>query len=157
MNADDGMILRTHSPEETEQLGYRLAQCLPPGSVVALYGDLASGKTCLVRGMAMWFAKDDPVHSPTFTLVNEYSGTGTLYHLDCYRLSGPEEMADLGYEELFDSAGVCAVEWAERAAPLLPTARVEIRMEHGGEDAREIRIINSGVLPEGWQVALASA
>lgn len=108
------MTFETNSPEETERLGYALAGVLPLGAVVALRGELASGKTCLVRGMAARCARGTPIHSPTFTLVNQYPGSPTLYHLDLYRLS-TEEVADLGYEELFEPDGIAVVEWAERA------------------------------------------
>lgn len=146
--------LVTQSPEETERLGGCLARILPDGAVVALFGDLAAGKTCLVRGMSRLFGASASVHSPTFTLVNRYGRERVLYHLDLYRLSGAEELADLGYEELFEPDGVCVVEWAERAEGLLPERRVEVRIEHAGQDARRIRIENRGALPEGWEATL---
>ena len=146
--------LVTHSPEETEALGMALARLLPQGAAVALRGDLATGKTCLVRGMAAHFAQGAPVHSPTFTLVNEYGDATRLYHLDLYRLGGPEEMADLGYEELFDSDGVCVVEWAERAEELLPNQRLDIDLAHGGGDTRRIKMTNHNLLHDGWEQAL---
>lgn len=147
-------FLETQTPEETEQLGNALARLLPKGAVVALFGDLATGKTCLVRGMASFFAQGQPTHSPTFTLVNEYGREHKLYHLDLYRLDGPEMLADLGYEEIFDSEGVCAVEWAERAASLLPASHIEIHLEHAGGDRRAILIEDHGLLPEGWQTRM---
>jgi tRNA threonylcarbamoyladenosine biosynthesis protein TsaE len=153
----ESLKLETQSPEVTEGLGFVLAQMLPIGSLVCLFGDLASGKTCLVRGMARHFARDELIHSPTFTLVNEYGKEPTLYHLDLYRLGSPEELADLGYEELFDSDGVCAVEWAERAEGYLPECRVEITLEHGGKDLRQFTIDGGGVLPSGWKEQLMAA
>ncbi len=143
----------TRSPDETERLGRALAELLPTGTVVALRGDLAAGKTCLVRGMAARFAADAPVSSPTFTLVNEYGTTSRLYHLDLYRLA-PEEVADLGYEELFEPDGVTVVEWAERAEKLLPDRRVDVELEHAGGDRRRITVHDRGVLAEGWQQVL---
>lgn len=143
----------THSPAETERLGTFLARLLPRGAVVALRGDLAAGKTCLVRGMAAHFAEGAAIHSPTFTLVNEYGDTTKLYHLDLYRLS-TEEVADLGYEELFDSDGVTAIEWADRAEPLLPPRRLDIYMSHAGGDRRHIIFEDTGVMPDGWKRAL---
>lgn len=144
------LSLETHAPEETERLGRALMQLLSRGSVVALFGDLATGKTCFVRGMAAHFSEEHPVHSPTFTLVNEYGRSNKLYHLDLYRLSGPEELLDLDYEDFFDSDGICVIEWAERAGELLPKRCVHIEFEHGGGDMRKIRITNNGVLPEHW-------
>ncbi|MCP4645933.1 MAG: tRNA (adenosine(37)-N6)-threonylcarbamoyltransferase complex ATPase subunit type 1 TsaE [bacterium] len=144
------VTLETRSEAETERLGRTLAPLLPIGAVVALRGDLAAGKTCLVRGMAAHFGANGLVHSPTFTLVNEYGTDPKLYHMDLYRLGGPEELADLGYEELFEPDGVCAVEWSERAGNLLPDARLEVLLEHGGEDLRRITFHDYGVLPDGW-------
>jgi len=148
---DDALIIETGSAEETERVGTLLAGLLPLGTVVALRGDLAAGKTCLIRGMVSYFAPGELVTSPTFTLVNEYGLGVKFYHMDLYRLTDVREIADLGYEELFDPDGVCAVEWAERAEPLLPDRRVDVTLEHAGGDRRRIRVENLGVMPEGWQ------
>ncbi len=145
------VTIQTHSSEETEALGRALATFLPEEIVVALIGDLATGKTCLVRGMAAHFAGDDVIHSPTFTLVNEYGPGPCMYHMDLYRLDSVAEVADLGYEELFEPRqAITVVEWAERALPLLPEKRLEIHLEHGGGDIRKIRIENHGALPDKW-------
>lgn len=135
----------TVSPEQTEAAGRVLAERLPRGTLLALYGDLATGKTCFVRGMARALGGDTPVHSPTFTLVNAYGSEVPLYHLDLYRLVGPDMLADLGYEELFDSAGICVIEWAERAEGLLPAERVEIYLWHGGGDTRRFTLESHGI------------
>lgn len=138
---DKTFSLVTHSAEETEALGAKLSQQLPTGTVVALYGDLAAGKTCLVRGMAQHFGRVENVHSPTFTLVNIYGeAPRQLFHLDLYRLGTVEELYDLGFEELFEPQGICVVEWAERAAQVLPESRVDIHLEHAGGDTRKIEI-----------------
>ncbi len=151
----DSLSLETRSPEETEALGAQLVKLLPESCVVALYGNLAAGKTCLVRGMTQSFVEDNTViHSPTFTLVNQYGDDPPFYHLDLYRLAGPEELIELGYEELFDGAGICAVEWSERAEDWLPATRISITLEHGGGDLRKISIQNTGVLDSGWQERL---
>lgn len=142
------------SPAETEALGRRLAAMVSPGTVVGLYGDLASGKTCFVRGFASYFDVGGAVHSPTFTLINRYCAEPALYHVDLYRLEGVEEVLDLGIEELFESAAVCLVEWAERAGDALPTAHVKARFEHAGPTSRHVTIENYGALPEGWDSAL---
>jgi len=136
---------QTNSPEQTEAVGQILAEHLPTGTLVALFGDLATGKTCLVRGMARYAGVGAPVHSPTFTLVNQYGDERPLYHLDLYRLGGPEMLADLGYEEIFDDEGLCVVEWAERAEGLLPPAYVEIRLTHGGGDLRNLVLESHGI------------
>lgn len=145
------LVLTTQSPEETERLGEALAQLLPCGGTVALRGDLAAGKTCFVRGMARAVATEEPIHSPTFTLINEYGRERKLFHLDLYRLGSVEEVADLGVEELFDGGNLCAVEWAERAEPLLPALRVNVLLEHAGADSRTISIDDRDILPPGWQ------
>jgi tRNA threonylcarbamoyladenosine biosynthesis protein TsaE len=150
----DRMVIETNSAEETERLGLALAGLLPRGAVVALRGDLAAGKTCLVRGMASYFAPGELVTSPTFTLVNEYGHGVKFYHMDLYRLVDVREIADLGYEELFDPDGVCAIEWAERAELLLPERRVDVTLEHAGEDRRRVTVENRGVLAEGWAEGL---
>ncbi|HNR33368.1 MAG TPA: tRNA (adenosine(37)-N6)-threonylcarbamoyltransferase complex ATPase subunit type 1 TsaE [Candidatus Hydrogenedentes bacterium] len=150
----DALELETTAPAETERLGRSLAALLPVGAVVALHGELATGKTCFVRGMASRFARGEAIHSPTFTLVNEYGHDRKLYHLDLYRLSGPEEVIALGCEELFESDGVCVVEWADRAAAILPARRVDVFFAHRGGDARAIRVVNLGVLPPDWRETL---
>jgi tRNA threonylcarbamoyladenosine biosynthesis protein TsaE len=144
------LTLETHSPEATEKLGRVLSGLIPTGSLVALRGELGSGKTCLVRGMAARFATDDLVSSPTFTLVNQYGDSPRLYHVDLYRVNRVEELADIGYEDLFDPDGVCVVEWAERADPLLPSRRLDVLLEHVNETTRRITLVNEGVLPARW-------
>lgn len=124
--------------------------------VVALRGELASGKTCFVRGMASCYGPTG-VHSPTFTLVNEYGDAPKLYHLDLYRLSGPREVEDLGCTELFESGELCAIEWADRAETLLPDRRVDVTFEHAGDDLRRITVSNRGVLPDDWKFRLDAA
>jgi tRNA threonylcarbamoyladenosine biosynthesis protein TsaE len=150
---DLSLTVETASPEQTERLGHALAGIVPPGTVVALRGELASGKTCLVRGMAARFASGTAIHSPTFTLVNEYGDSPRLYHIDLYRLS-TEEVADLGYEELFDPDGVAVVEWAERAEPLLPERRLDVALEHAGGDRRRFTFIDRGAMPRNWRAPL---
>lgn len=150
-------VVTTTSAEETEKLGATVASFLGPGAVVALRGELASGKTCFVRGMASAFGAAAAVHSPTFTLVNEYATTPRLYHADLYRLSGPADLIELGYEELFDSDGICAVEWAERAEGLLPPARLDVLLEHAGDDRRRITLSDLGVLRPGWSQEIGVA
>jgi tRNA threonylcarbamoyladenosine biosynthesis protein TsaE len=152
----DTLTIETSCPEQTETLGATLASLLKSGVVVTLRGDLATGKTCLVRGMAAHFSDAQEVRSPTFTLVNEYGTSTKMYHLDLYRLSGPEEVADLGYEELFDSDGICVVEWAERGEGLFPEERLDIALVHAGHDRRRLTFKNRGILPAGWEDTLSA-
>jgi len=121
--------VQTHSPEETWALAAELANELPPGTVIALHGDLGAGKTCFIQGFAAALGIDEPITSPTYTIIGEYEGRLPLHHIDLYRLSGPEEALGLGLEEYFDANGITAIEWAERAEGLLPTDLLHIRIE----------------------------
>ena len=103
----------SRSEGETEELGARLAKNLPGGTVVAMYGDLGAGKTAFVRGMARGMGLACRVSSPTFTIVNEYLGARELIHFDMYRLSGADELFDIGWEDYLNRGAVCAVEWSE--------------------------------------------
>jgi tRNA threonylcarbamoyladenosine biosynthesis protein TsaE len=118
----------TSSPEETTGLGRLLAERLVPGAVVALTGELGSGKTVLVQGVALGLGFDGYVSSPSFVIVNEYEGRLPIYHIDLYRMDGPELLDGLGYRELFWSEGVALVEWADRAGGLLPPERIDVRI-----------------------------
>jgi tRNA threonylcarbamoyladenosine biosynthesis protein TsaE len=133
----------TQTEEETRAVGEALGQWLEPGDVVCLAGPLGAGKTTLAQGMARGLGVDEIVNSPTFTLVQEYAGRWPVYHLDVYRLSGPEEAVDLAIEELRGAGGVLLIEWPERIAPLLPADRLEIRLEPQG-DARCLTAVALG-------------
>lgn len=121
-------IVKSHSPEETWALAAELAEQLGPGAVMALHGDLGAGKTCFVQGLAAALGIDEPITSPTYTLIGEYEGRLPLHHIDLYRLSGPEEALGLGIEEYFDADGITAIEWAERAEGLLPPDLIHIQI-----------------------------
>ena len=125
-----------------EELGVRLAGELAPGDTVALNGDLGAGKTCLIQGICRGLGVQDWVNSPTFILINEYRGRADvpIYHFDLYRIQAPEELEDLGAEEYFSSAGICLIEWAERAAALLPPQRVEVELAWVADQVRRITI-----------------
>ncbi|NLL38456.1 MAG: tRNA (adenosine(37)-N6)-threonylcarbamoyltransferase complex ATPase subunit type 1 TsaE [Clostridiales bacterium] len=107
------MKIISKSEKETQKAGRELAMRLKPGDTVALYGDLGAGKTAFVRGMAEGLGVTDMVTSPTFTIVNEYSGSVPLFHFDMYRLSSAQELFDIGWEDYQDRGGICAVEWSE--------------------------------------------
>ena len=126
-------IVETNSPEETWALAAQLVDELVPGTVIALHGDLGAGKTCLVQGLAASLGIDEPITSPTYTLIGEYQGRLPLHHIDLYRLSGPEEAIGLGLEEYFDADGITAIEWAERAEGLLPPDLLHIQIEANAE------------------------
>ncbi|UCE20478.1 MAG: tRNA (adenosine(37)-N6)-threonylcarbamoyltransferase complex ATPase subunit type 1 TsaE [Gemmatimonadota bacterium] len=130
----------TQSPEETHSFGVELARDLEPQTVIALIGDLGSGKTCLTQGICAGLEVEEYVTSPTFTLINEYRGRLPVYHFDLYRIDDLKEMLDLGYEEYFYGNGVCVIEWAEKMETLLPEKRIEILLKRIGENEREFRI-----------------
>ena len=134
-------IEKTDSPEETWALAAELADELGPGTVIALHGELGAGKTCFIQGFAAALGIDEPITSPTYTLIGEYEGRLPLHHIDLYRLSGPEEALGLGLEEYFDVNGITAIEWAERADGLLPPdlLHVEINADEQTE-TRTFRI-----------------
>ena len=109
------MEIISHSPAETEALGEQLGRAAQRGLVIALSGDLGAGKTQLVKGLARGLGIAARVHSPTFTLVNEYAGGRLrLFHLDLYRLETREQILSAGLEEFLQPDGVAVVEWAER-------------------------------------------
>lgn len=145
-------VLTTKSVAETEALGRRVSALLQAGDVVCLFGNLGSGKTCLVRGICSGFDSSDDVSSPTFTIINEYAGELPIYHFDFYRLENEEEIFDLGYEEYFYGDGVCLIEWAERAQSLYPKQRIEIFLEPIFETGKESwrRIIIRAIGENEW-------
>ena len=131
-----------HNEHDTDRLGAALASALPPGTVVALIGTLGAGKTRLVQAVAAAVGVPRAnVTSPTFVLVNEYTGGRLpIYHFDTYRLKDDDEFLNLGPDEYFDSSGLTFVEWADRVANLLPTERLEISIEVTSETTRRFSI-----------------
>ena len=137
--------LHSNSEVQTEALGERLAARLRVGDVLALYGDLGSGKTTLVRGMARGLGSADPVSSPTFVLLHVYEGRLPLYHFDAWRLAGPQDLTAIGAEDYLEGDGVAVVEWSERAQGLLPGERLEIHLERGAApEQRRLRLVGLG-------------
>lgn len=137
--------VETNSPEETWELAAELAGELEAGTVIALHGDLGAGKTCFIQGFAAALGIDEPITSPTYTLIGEYEGRLPLHHIDLYRLSGPEEALGIGLEEYFDDHGITAIEWAERAEGILPDnlLHIEIRADEK-TGTRTFRIYREG-------------
>ncbi len=141
---------RSKSVAETDRLGRRIGQSLRGGEVVALYGDLGSGKTALVRGMAVGLgASPLVVSSPTFVLIHEYHGRLRLAHADLYRLDSVEELPHIGLAEYDDGDTVTAIEWADKAGGHLPADRLEIHLEHRSPNVREIGFIPQGARARG--------
>ena len=134
------MEIITHSERETEAAGSALAAKLPDGAVVAMYGELGSGKTAFVRGMARGMGIGCRVSSPTFTIVNEYEGERTLIHFDMYRLGSADELWGIGWDDYLDRGAVCAVEWSENVQGAFTGNEVTVRFEKLGADERRITI-----------------
>ena len=137
----------TTSVEETIAFARTFANILRQGDVVALYGDLGSGKTQFVKGVCQAFNVLRPATSPTFIILNRYDGTDKsgkeilLYHFDLYRITSLTEMYDLGYEEILQGDGICLIEWAEMLSGLFTKRRYDVRLSWGArENERRIEI-----------------
>jgi tRNA threonylcarbamoyladenosine biosynthesis protein TsaE len=135
----------SRSTEQTRRVGMRLGAMLQPGDMVALVGDLGSGKTTLVQGIAAGWGSLDPVSSPTFVLVNVYrhSNGVRLFHLDAYRLNGPNEAVDLDLESMLDQ-GPMVVEWAERVQSVLPEQGLWVHLNYIDEIQRDLIFSSRG-------------
>ena len=136
------MQITTHSADETQALGTKLAKRLQPGDVIAYFGDLGAGKTALTRGIAQGLGITDIVTSPTYTIVNEYlTGRLPLFHFDMYRLGSSDELFDIGWEDYLARGGVCAVEWSENVEDALRDAiHITIEKDPLEPDTRRITI-----------------
>ena len=136
------MIIETNSPQETKELGKKMAERAKPGDVFTLVGDLGVGKTVFTQGIAEGLGIDEPVNSPTFTIVQEYeSGRMPFYHFDVYRIGDPEEMDEIGFDDYIYGDGLCLIEWADLIEEILPEKRVAIRIEKDMEKGFDYRRI----------------
>jgi tRNA threonylcarbamoyladenosine biosynthesis protein TsaE len=129
-----------NSPDETFDIGRRIAALLLPGSIVALNGVLGSGKTCLTKGIAFGFGINENITSPTYTIINEYEASCPFYHIDVYRLNGDKDFEDIGGNEIIESGGICVIEWSEKIPKSLPDEKISIYLEITGHSSRLIRI-----------------
>jgi tRNA threonylcarbamoyladenosine biosynthesis protein TsaE len=133
------------SVADTDRLGRRIGRSLQGGEVIALYGELGSGKTALVRGMAAGLgASPQAVSSPTFVLIHEYHGRVRLAHADLYRLDSTADLPHLGLSDYDDGRTVTAIEWADKAGDELPADRLEIHLQHRSPGTREIAVTPRG-------------
>lgn len=137
-------ILESNSPEDTFNIGMELAKNSRPGQVYLLYGDLGTGKTVFSQGFGKGLMIDEPICSPTFTILKEYhEGTMPFYHFDVYRIGSEDEMDEIGYYDIIDGDGVCLIEWAELIEDILPKESIKVTIEKNlekGFDNRSIKI-----------------
>ena len=137
----------SNSVDETWAIAKALVDELPQRVVLALHGDLGAGKTCFVQGIALALGINQPVTSPTFTIVNEYHGDRYLCHIDLYRLSGADEVLALGFDEYLEAEGIVAVEWPERAEEIFPDDIINISIKSmGRSDVRSIIIRKKSII-----------
>ena len=134
------MVFETHSAQETEAVGARLAKALDRGGVVAMFGGLGMGKTSFVRGMATGRGIDAEVSSPTFALVQDYGGTPPLVHFDMYRIETWDDLYATGFFEYIDMGAILAVEWSEQIENALPADAVRVTFERLSDTDRRITI-----------------
>ena len=127
----------TNSAEETERLGERIASKLKGTDVIALFGGLGMGKTAFTRGLARGLGADDVVSSPTFALVNEYSGRVPVYHFDMYRVTSWDDLYSTGFFDYLDT-GVLIIEWSENIEGALPENALRITISRGENDNQRI-------------------
>lgn len=143
------MIYKSNSRKETENIAKAFAKTLKSGDVVCINGDLGAGKTAFTKGIADGIGVKDAVSSPTFTIVNCYSGEIPLYHFDVYRIADSEEMYDVGFDEYVGGNGVCVIEWADIISDILPEDRYDITITKNfdiHDDFREISIEKRGMV-----------
>jgi tRNA threonylcarbamoyladenosine biosynthesis protein TsaE len=132
-------VIETASPAETRALGVRLGRLLAPSAVLLLTGDLGAGKTCFVQGLArgLEVPEDEPVTSPSYTLLNIHEGRLPLYHFDLYRLSRGDDLLDLGFDEYLQGGGVTVIEWADRI-PAMGVTGLRLHLRDGGDGCRQL-------------------
>lgn len=142
------MVIETRSPEETFRVGMELGEKAFPGQVFTLTGDLGVGKTVFTQGLARGLGIEEPVSSPTFTIVQVYEeGRLPFYHFDVYRIGDVEEMDEVGFDDYIMGEGVSLIEWADLIREILPEKRTEVRIEKDldqGFDYRKITITGLG-------------
>ena len=141
------MITETHNSKETYELGFNMGKSAKAGDVYCLDGDLGVGKTVFTQGFAKGLGINEPINSPTFTIVQEYhEGRLPLYHFDVYRIGDITEMDEIGYEEYFYSEGVCLIEWGNLISEIMPENAAYITISKDlskGFDYRRIEVKNS--------------
>jgi tRNA threonylcarbamoyladenosine biosynthesis protein TsaE len=139
-------LITTRTPDETQKLGKTIGKWIEHPLVIGLTGDLGSGKTAFVQGLAEGLEVPDEYYitSPTFTLINEYPGRLSLFHIDLYRLDGISDLEDIGLDELLYDQAVIAIEWAEKMSDDLPAEHLTMTFEITDDDYRKITLIAYG-------------
>ncbi len=138
---DNPLVFHSHSETETEQFAARFAaDVLKPGDFLAFFGDLGSGKTAFVRGVAAHFCPGVRVSSPTYALVNEYRGHVPVFHFDLYRITDDDSLYATGFYDYFDRGGILAAEWCENIPFALPVPRYNVVFEKTGETERTVTV-----------------
>ncbi len=135
--------IETISENETRDVGFKLGTIIKRGDIVCLTGELGAGKTAFVKGMASALNIDEYVTSPTFTIVNEYSGKFPVYHLDVYRISEPDDMYEIGFEEYIYGDGVVVIEWADLIKDILPHEVIWVNIEKRYLNKKDITRIDT--------------
>jgi tRNA threonylcarbamoyladenosine biosynthesis protein TsaE len=131
----------SNSPEETFEIAKDFSSELKPGDIVALIGNLGTGKTIFVKGICAGLNAEQNPLSPTFSIINEYNGKYKIYHFDFYRIKNIEELYDIGYEDYFNDESICLIEWADMFPEILPKDTIEVKIEFGEiENQRKISI-----------------
>ena len=138
------LTIITKSPEDTQKLGKEISKLIKPGDLLAFYGELGAGKTCLIQGISQGLEVKDYVVSPSFTIINEYKGKIPVYHFDLFRLINIEEIIDLGYEEYFYGEGLSVIEWAKKIEKFLPKDHLKINIQFKSYYERTISLIPQG-------------
>ena len=135
----------TVNPEETVRLGEDLSSYLEQGDVLALMGELSSGKTTFIQGMLRGLKYTKPVTSPTFTLINEYDAIYPVIHMDCYREENLNRWVKVGFHDYINGDNIVIIEWADKISTLLPNDHIRIKFTHRGQDKRRITLENKWI------------
>ncbi len=140
------VVIQTQTTSETIRIGISIGSWLRPGDVVALVGELGAGKTHLIKGLAsgVGIRNANYIASPSFTLINEYPGKISFYHIDLFRLEREKEAEELGLEDYFQGGGITAIEWADKIPTLLPKEMLLIHIAYKGKKSRSLEITGKG-------------
>jgi tRNA threonylcarbamoyladenosine biosynthesis protein TsaE len=154
---DTALELRSASPEETREIAARLARVAQPGDVVCLWGELGAGKTVFAKGFGAGLGVRDTISSPSFVLMGEYAGRLPLFHIDLYRLATATEAFDTGLLDDRQASGIVLIEWPNRLGEDVPAERLDVRIDGGAEEPRNLRLEAHGSSHRRYLAAAAPA